>query len=115
MTRKFVPCINNPETEEMYSALKSCCCCGFKSFQLCPGVVYFFKDFISNVCISMQKFKCFNQVSPQSPGSQTIYPYFLACLHKSRNHFSSLSLNLLHYLNIFISNMVTMPVLQTMG
>ena len=23
MTRKFVPCINNPETEEIYSALKT--------------------------------------------------------------------------------------------
>ena len=34
MTRKFVPCINNPETEEIYSALKTFCCLWLKKFPL---------------------------------------------------------------------------------
>ena len=69
MTRKFVPCINNPETEEIYSALKTFCCLWLKKFPVVStcfsGIVKFEKDFIINVCMSMQKFKSFNQVSPQ--------------------------------------------------
>ena len=34
MTRKFVPCINNPETEEIYSALKTFCCLWLKKFPI---------------------------------------------------------------------------------
>ena len=77
MTRTFVPCINNPETEEIFSALKTFCL-WLKKFPIVSscfsGIVKFEKDFIINDCMSMQKFKSYNQVSPQSPSSQTVYP-----------------------------------------
>ena len=37
------------------------------------GIVKFEKDYIINGCMSMQKFKSFNQVSPQSPIAAKLY------------------------------------------
>ena len=48
MTRKFVSCINNPETEEIYSALKTFCCLWLKKFLIVSscfsGIVKFAVD-----------------------------------------------------------------------